>query len=68
MDRPNPGNLDPGRLRQYLQGVDFPARKEEVASDAERNGAPQNMVDEIRNAAQERFNSQDEVLQAIKGQ
>ena len=68
MDLPNPGNLDVGQLRQYLQGVNFPAQKEEVASNAESNGAPQNTVDGIRNAAQDKFNSQDEVLQAVKGQ
>ncbi|CAA9404534.1 MAG: hypothetical protein AVDCRST_MAG22-1459 [uncultured Rubrobacteraceae bacterium] len=68
MDLPNLGNLDIGQLQQYLQGVNFPAQKEEVASNAESNGAPQNIVDGIRNAAQNQFNSQDEVLQAVKGQ
>ena len=59
MDLPNLGNLDLGQLQQYLQGVNFPAQKEEVASNAESNGAPQNIVAGIRNAAQDRFNSQD---------
>lgn len=68
MDLPNLGNLDVGQLQQYMQGVNFPAQKEEVASNAEGNGAPQNVVDGIRNAAQDKFNSQDEVLQAVKGQ
>ncbi len=68
MDLPNLGNLDVGQLQQYVQGVNFPAQKEEVASNAESNGAPQNVVDGIRNAAQDQFNSQDEVLQAVKGQ
>lgn len=68
MDLPNLGNLDLGQLQQYLQGINFPAQKEEVASNAESNGAPQNVVDGIRNAAQDQFNSQDEVLQAVKGQ
>ncbi|MDP8900121.1 MAG: DUF2795 domain-containing protein [Actinomycetota bacterium] len=68
VDLPNLGNLDIGQLQQYLQGVNFPAQKEEVASNAESNGAPQNIVDGIRNAAQNQFNSQDEVLQAVKGQ
>ena len=51
MDLPNLGNLDIGQLQQYLQGINFPAQKEEVASNAEGNGAPQNVVDGIRNAA-----------------
>jgi uncharacterized protein DUF2795 len=56
-----------GNMQQYLQGIDFPANKEEVASGAESNGAPQDFVDQIRNAATERFNSPEEVLQTIQG-
>ena len=56
-----------GDMQQYLQGINFPANKEEVASGAESNGAPQDFVDQIRNAATERFNSPDEVLQAVQG-
>ena len=67
MDLGNLGNLDMGQLQQYLQGVEFPAQKEEVASNAESNGAPQDVVDQIRNAATERFNSPEEVLQVIRG-
>ena len=62
------GNLDLGRLQQFLGGVDFPAQKEEeVASDAEGNGAPQGLVEQIRNAAPERFDGPEEVLRAVRG-
>ena len=37
-----------GDMQQYLQGVIFPANKEEVASGAESIGAPQDFVDQIR--------------------
>jgi hypothetical protein len=67
MDLGNLGNLDLGQLQQYLQGVNFPAHKEEVASNAESNGAPQDVVDQIRNAATERFNNPEEVLQVVRG-
>jgi hypothetical protein len=60
----NLGNLDLGTLQQYLPGVNFPADKEEVASNVETNGAPQDLVNQIRNAATEQFNSPDEVLRA----
>jgi hypothetical protein len=66
MDLGNLGNLDLGQLQQYLQGVNFPAQKDEVASNAESNGAPQDLVSQIRNSATERFNSPDEVLQAVR--
>jgi hypothetical protein len=61
------GNLDVATLQQYLPGVRFPAEKEQVASTAEGNGAPQELVEKIRNAGRERFNGPDEVLQEVQG-
>jgi hypothetical protein len=61
------GNMGLGELLQYLQGTSFPANKEEVASNAESNGAPQDVVGQIRNAATERFNNPEEVLQVVQG-
>ena len=34
------GNLDVSTLQHYLKGTNYPAEKEEVASNAESNGAP----------------------------
>lgn len=61
------GSMGIGDVQQYLEGIDFPAQKEEVASGAENNGAPQSFVDQIRNAATEQFNGPQEVLQTIQG-
>jgi Protein of unknown function (DUF2795) len=61
------GNLDLGQLQGYLQGVNFPAGKEEVASNAEGNNAPQELVQQIRNSGTESFNSAEEVLQKVQG-
>jgi hypothetical protein len=61
------GNLDLGKLQGFLQGVNFPAGKEEVASNAEGNNAPQELVEQIRNSGTETFNSADEVLQKVQG-
>ena len=60
-------NLDTGTLLQYLPGVNFPAEKEQVASTAESNNAPQELVQKIRDANTQRFNGPDEVLQAVQG-
>ncbi len=56
-----------GDLQNYLQGINFPAQREEVASGAEGNGAPQGVVEQIRNAATEQFNGPQEVMQALQG-
>jgi hypothetical protein len=37
------------------------------AATAERNDAPQELVEKIRNADTQRFNGPDEVLQAVQG-
>jgi hypothetical protein len=60
------GNLDVSTLNNYLKGTDFPAHKEEVASNAESNGAPQDLVTQIRNADTDSFNSPEEVMQALQ--
>ncbi len=54
-------------LQNYLQGIDFPADKEEVASAAESNDAPQEITEKIRNADRERFDNSNQVLQAVRG-
>jgi Protein of unknown function (DUF2795) len=55
------------RTGYYLRGIEsFPAQKEEVASTAESNGAPQDVVEQIRNADTERFNSPEEVMQTLQ--
>ncbi len=59
--------MDRGTLMQYLKGTNFPAEKEEVASNAEGQGAPEDLVGQIRNADTERFESPEEVMQALQG-
>jgi len=61
------GNLDLGQLQQYVPNLNFPADKEEVASTAQSNDAPQEVVDRIRNSGKDNFNSADEVLQTVQG-
>ena len=61
------GNLDRASLLEHLPGVRFPAEKEPIASTAESNGAPQELVEKIRNASRQRFDGPDEVLQEIQG-
>ena len=63
----NLGNLDLGQLQGFVQGVSFPASKEEVASTAEGNNAPQELVQQIRDSGTDTFNSADEVLQKVQG-
>jgi hypothetical protein len=62
------GNLDASTLQYYLRGIEsIPAQKVKVASTIESNGAPGNMVERIRNVDTERFESPEEVMQALQG-
>ena len=54
-------------VRRYLGDADYPTGLRELVSEAESNGAPQAVVAHIRNAATERFESPEEVLQAVRG-
>jgi hypothetical protein len=68
-DRPHEGDRphhDVSNVQYYMRGVHFPAKKEEAAATAESNGAPQDMVTQIRNADTERFESAEEVMQALQ--
>jgi uncharacterized protein DUF2795 len=60
-------NLDVATSQQYMLAVRFPAEKEQVASTAEGNEAPQELVEKIRNASRDRVNGPDEILQEIQG-
>ncbi len=62
------GNLDTQTLLQeHLRGVAFPAEKHQVVTIAERNNAPQELVQKIRDADTQRFNTPDEVVQLVQG-
>ena len=60
-------NLDVGQLQQFLPNLDFPAGKDQVVSEVQDNGAPQEVIDAVKNSGTETFNSADEVLQAVRG-
>ena len=61
------GNLDLGQLQQFLPDLNFPAGKEEVLSTVQSNGAPQEVLDRIREAGPDTFNSPQELSQAVRG-
>ena len=63
----NLSDLNLSELQQYLGDTNFPADKQQVASNAESNGAPQAVVDQIRNSSMERFEGLEKVLQTVRG-
>ncbi len=59
------GGFGAGDVKKYLEGTNFPASKEEVASGAEGNGAPGGLVEQIKNAAKDKFQNQGEVISQL---
>jgi hypothetical protein len=59
-------NFDPDDAQQYLEGVDYPASKEEVASAAEGNGAPEELVGMIQSLGTPEFSSPEEVVTELR--
>ena len=60
------GNFAMSTLNHYLKGTNFPAEKEEVTRNAEGNGAPKDLLTQIRNTQTERFENPEEVMQALQ--
>jgi hypothetical protein len=54
-------------LGDKLQNINFPASKDDVVSSLQDNNAPQEAIDQVRNASQDTFNSADEVTQTVQG-
>lgn len=50
---------------RYVEGIEYPAGVEDVASAAQSNGAPQALVDRIRSADRESFSSVEDVLASL---
>jgi Protein of unknown function (DUF2795) len=59
-------NFDPDNTTQYLEGVDYPASKEDLASAAEGNGAPEELVEKLRTLGRPNFSGPDEVLAELE--
>jgi Protein of unknown function (DUF2795) len=57
-------NLDDAQ--QYLEGVEYPASKEEVATAAESNGAPDELVERIQALSTPEFSSAEEVVSELR--
>ena len=59
-------DFDPDDTTQYLEGVDYPASKEDLASAAEGNGAPEELVEKLRTLGRPNFSGPDEVLAELE--
>lgn len=59
-------DFDPNDAPRYLGGVEYPASKGNLASAAEGNGAPEELVERIRTLGRPSFSSPDEVVAELE--
>lgn len=57
----------PGGMERYIEGIEFPIRKEEALAKLEQNGAPGMVVSQLRERLPEgEYQSPQEVVDALK--
>ncbi len=57
----------PAQVGKYLEGVEFPARKEELLGTLERNGVPGTIVGQLRKRLPEgEYRGPQDVLSALR--
>ena len=59
-------DFNPDEATQYLEGVDYPASKEDLASAAEGNGAPEEFVEMLRTLGRPTFDGPEEVVAELE--
>jgi hypothetical protein len=59
-------DFDPDDTAHYLEGVDYPASKEDLASAAEGNGAPEELVERLRTLGRPTFSGPGEVVAELE--
>jgi hypothetical protein len=53
-------------VQKHLKGADYPASGEELASTAQSNKAPKELVEKLRSFGEETFSGPDKVMAALK--
>ncbi len=59
-------DINPDDAQQYLQGVEYPASKEDVVSAAENNGAPDDLMELITGLSRPEFSEEEQVLEDLR--
>jgi hypothetical protein len=58
--------INPDEVARYLDGVDYPASKEDLTSAAEDNGAPEDFLERLRTLGRPSFSDPDEVVAELE--
>ncbi len=64
-DQKRTGHVNPIQVQKFLKGVDYPCSKQDLVNKAKEEGADQNVLRTLQNMPMDRFNSPNDVAQAI---
>jgi hypothetical protein len=56
-----------GDLRQYVEGIDFPASKEQIIDQLQQSGAKEDVIAKVREVGQDQFKDQGDLLSSFMG-
>lgn len=59
-------DFNPEDAPRYLEGVDYPASKEDLISAAETNGAPDELIDMIGTMGRPEFSGPEDVVEELR--
>lgn len=57
---------NPQDIQNYLSGVNYPARRDELVNAAERNNAPDDVMRQLREMPDQRFEQPTEVQEILR--
>lgn len=56
-----------GDLKQYVEGIEFPASKEQIIDQLQQSGAQEDLIAKVKEIGQEQFNDQGDLLGGLMG-
>ena len=59
-------DFDPDDAPQYLEGVNYPASKEDVISAAENNGAPEGLIGMLGSLSRPEYSGPEQVAEDLR--
>lgn len=59
-------DFNPEEAPQYLEGVEYPASKEDLISAAESNGAPEELIQRLGTLSRPDFTGPEEVVEELE--
>ncbi|MFW3616010.1 DUF2795 domain-containing protein [Billgrantia antri] len=59
------GGRSPANITHHLQGVDFPAQREDLVTQAQANGAEDDVLEVIRRLPEQKYESMADVTKGV---